>query len=495
MVAVRGILIRLRTRSGLNPDRLASTEIDTTMLLQLSVVRRYTHLSGMKAEAALPRIIGHVARRLPPTQRLIVDAELCLGLLREHPPAGLDLDQLYGPDLGERRIYLTGQWKALHRALRITEAPPAPSARSLRDAPEEQAFTALAELLTQGSDLDVTRMAKVDAGQGESLPTRAAVAILGDAATDQINIVEAFPEPGASIWGDFQRHPGGKGLNRAVALARLGLDARLIAAIGADEDGRNIERYLKAQGVDTSLLKVTPGAHTPVATVITLLTGESASIAFRQGRLALTPADLSSAAIRQALTGSDATVVTFEQPIDVVAQVLAMVNLAVPRPWLIVSASPPTVLPGHLHRHLGSVDYLVGNAEEVAATWPGSSCEASTDRLLRGGVGTICIVDGFGCTIRTLNSELCIPHPRPRDSSAGASSAFSAALVYRLTTMKRPADDSDFRWATAAISARSTTLDIPESMPSVSEIDTFFDSGNLNEHSVIGEEPDQPDRS
>ncbi|MEV6067309.1 carbohydrate kinase family protein [Nocardia sp. NPDC052001] len=502
MVAVRGILTRLRTRSGLNADRLASTEIDATVLFELSVVRRYIHLSRSYArlrsqsrEVALPKVVGHIARRLPPTQRLIVDAELVLGLFGEHPPDGLDLAQLYGPDLGERRGYLIQEWYALHGALDVLEPPSAPSVRALRDAPEEQAFTALAELLTMGSDLDVVGMVKADAGHDESEVTRATVTILGDAAIDQINVVEAMPEFGASAWGDFRRHPGGKGLNRAVALARLGLDSRLIAAIGADGDGRTIEDYLEREGVDTSLLKVIAGARTPIATVIALLTGESTSIAFRQGRLALTAVDLSSTAIREALTGSDATVVTFEQPIDVVAQVMAIVELATPRPWLVVSASPPTVLPGHLHRHLGSVDYLVGNSEEIASTWPGSTCVDSTDRLLRRGVGAVCIVDGSGCTVRTMNDELRVAHPRSRDSSAGSSSAFSAALIYRLTMMKRPAENVDFQWATAAISARDPVLDIPESMPSVSEIDSYFDSGNLNGLNVIGEEPGRPNRN
>ncbi|MCU1640512.1 MAG: Ribokinase [Nocardia sp.] len=492
MVAVRGILTRLRKRSGLSLDRLASTEIDTTTLLQLSVVRRYAHLSGMTTAAALPKVISHVARRLPPTQQLIVDAELRLGLLRDLPPAGIDLDRLYGPDLGERRRYLTEQWQRLHHALLVAEPPAAPTVRTLRDNPEVRAFTALAELLSSGSELDIAGMARLDAGHDPAARSCPTVAVVGDAATDQINVVESFPVPGASSWGDFRRHPGGKGLNRAVALARLGLDARLIAAIGADEDGRAIESYLRDRHVDTSLLKVILGAHTPVATVIMLLTGESASIAFKQDRLRLSAADLDSAAMRQALTCSDAVVVTFEQAIDVVAEVLAIVDIGRPRPWLIVNASPPTVLPGHLHEHLAAVDYLVGTAEEVAATWPGSSCEVSTERLLRRGVGAVCIVDGFGCTIRSSTIELRVPHVSLRDSSAGASSAFSAALVYRLTTTKRAAQEADFRWATAAISARSPGRDIPESMPSVSRIDRFLDSGNLNEHSVIGEKPDRP---
>ncbi|WP_459959163.1 carbohydrate kinase family protein [Nocardia sp. IFM 10818] len=472
----------------MSSDRLSSTEIDVTTLLQLSVVRRYAHLSRMTAEQALPRVIGHLACQLPPTQRLIVDAELRLRLFHADPPPGIDLDQLYAPDLGQRRRYITERWRRLHEALGAADVPPAPTARTLRDSPERDAFTALAELLTAGSELDIASMAKQDAPDANLTSAHATVTVVGDAATDYINVVEKFPEPGTSIWGDLKRHPGGKGLNRAVALAKLGLDVQLIATIGADSDGEKILDYLHKEHVDTSLVKVMAGYPTPVATVVTLLSGESYSIAFRKDRLGLSGTDLDSAAVHQALRFSDAVLVTFEQPIDIVAQVLGVVHKLDPPPWLIVNASPPTILPGHLHEHLEAVDYFIGTADEVAATWPLSSPEESTDRLLRRGVGAVCTVDGSGCTIRTLTEEFRILHQNnSSDRAAGASPAFSAALVYRLTKNGRTAERADFTWATAAISARSSGPNIPASMPSLQGIDMVAGGGNLNKATAFHE--------
>ncbi|MGX1811643.1 carbohydrate kinase family protein [Nocardia sp. NPDC055321] len=469
MVAVRGVLTRLRKRSGLSPDRLHNTEIDTTPLLQLAVVRRYAHLRALTPQAAVPIVVGQVARRLPPTQRLIVDAELSLGLLRDAPPAALDLGRLYGPDLGERRAYLATHWQTLHEALGADQVPVAPKVRTLRDTPEAQAFTALARLLTSGSELDLTR--PPEPGEPARCPT---VTVVGDAVVDQISVVETFPEPGTSHWGDFVRHPGGKGLNRAVALARLGIDARLVATIGDDADGRWIVDYLRAQRVDTSLVTATVSARTPVTTVILTLAGESAAIAFKQDRLRLTDTDIDSAVVRAAIAASDAVLVTFEQPIDIVARVLAMVHDMTPRPWLIVSASPPTVLPRHLYPHLAAVDYFIGTAKELLATWPGSTAEESTNRLLQWGVHAVCLIDSHACTIRSRTAHTRVRHVNvTADFAAGASSAFSSALAYRLTTTRRPADDADFEWVTAAISARTPASNIPESMPSIPGIDAL----------------------
>ncbi len=486
MVAVRGILIRLRKRSGLSSDRLHSTEIDVTTLLQLSVVRRYAHLSRMTTEQALPRVVGHLARQLPPTQRLIVDAELCLELFRSEPPPGVDLDRLYAPDLGLRRTYITAAWRPLHQALG-SDIPPTPTPRTLRDSPERDAFTALAALLTSGSELNIASMAKREAGH-DLPPSHATVTVVGDAAIDYINVVEKFPEPGTSIWGDRKRHAGGKGLNRAVALAKLGLDVQLIATIGDDNDGDHILKYLHDERVDTSLVKVKSGYPTPMATVVTLLSGESYSIAFRKDRLGLSGTDLDSAAVHQALRFSDTVLVTFEQPIDIIAQVLGVVHNLTPRPWLIVNASPATVLPGHLHEHLEAVDYFIGNSDEIAGTWPGSTTEESTERLLRRGVRAVCTVDIASCAIRTLSDEIRIPYQsNSSDRAAGASPAFSAALVYRLTKNRRPAEPDDFTWAAAAISARSPGPYIPASMPSLNGIDLVADGGNLNRGTVIRE--------
>ena len=52
----------------------------------------------------------------------------------------------------------------------------------------------------------------------------------------------------------YQRNPGGKGLNQAIALARAGMEVSFAGAIG--RDGLFLRDYLVSFGVDTSLVRV-----------------------------------------------------------------------------------------------------------------------------------------------------------------------------------------------------------------------------------------------
>lgn len=87
------------------------------------------------------------------------------------------------------------------------------------------------------------------------------VHVIGNAALDETLAVANFPQPGASIFGRaLAQDLGGKGVNQAVALARAGLDCRLVAAVGQDARGREIADRLAHEPLQADLLTL------PVAT-------------------------------------------------------------------------------------------------------------------------------------------------------------------------------------------------------------------------------------
>lgn len=57
------------------------------------------------------------------------------------------------------------------------------------------------------------------------------------------------------------------------------------------------------------------------------------------------------------------------------------------------------------------------------------------------------------------------------EGSPGAYAAFTAALAYRLVSSRRPADEHDYLWASAAMVATQSFGDIPGAMPEVDQID------------------------
>jgi len=470
--AVRNVLSRLRKRRGLRSNRLDSTEIDAGPLLELHVIARHADRAGLRREDAVAPVLRELVRRMPATDRLIADAELALGLLDSTPANGIDPTALYAEDLGARRKYLCEHWDELHRAIRAETIPPAPTVSRLRRTPEQRAFTALARLLVDGATVPIADYPNTVAAQSVSQPSAGRVTVVGDAVIDHLYRVEHRPRPHTAVAGSLITHPGGKGLTRAVALARLGLEVQLMATVGDDPSGRRIVEYLRSQRIGTDLITLLPGTPTPVTAVIIGPSGEPAIIACKADLVALSLEDLSAPAAVQALSTADAVLMSFEQPMPILEHVLATLGALARRPTVIVHAAPPATRPQRLYQHLRTVDYLIGSTEELRqlTTTHGEDDPVRQLRLL--GVQTVCTIDDFACSVRsdTVNVDVP-PFPALLTGTPGAHAAFSAALAYRLLRSRRPADTSDFTWATAAMVATQSLDDVPSAMPTADRID------------------------
>ncbi|MGK8523783.1 carbohydrate kinase family protein [Nocardia asteroides] len=486
MVAVRNILTRLCKRSGLSSDRLRSTEIDVSPLLDLLAVRQYARRAGIDRQEAVLPLVRDLALRLDPTDRLVVDAELSLGLMRENPPAGVDPGRLYAADLGERREYLAERWALLHEAVGAQPVPVGLTVRSLRGAPERRAFTELAARLATASvfdgahAVDFGAAARTPAAEPDSVDSPGVVTVIGDAVIDHMYVVDEIPGPGGTARGSYQAHPGGKGLTRAVAAARLGLRVRLISAVGDDDAGGRILEYLRSERVDTELVKVVPYAPTPVTAVIVAGTGAASTIGCKDERIRLSAQDLRSDAISSAIATSEAVLLTFEQPTGVIEQVLSQLRGLPRRPLVLVHPAPRLDRPQYLYQHLGVVDYLLGGDQDLRALAMSpdgaASCGEQTATRLRAlGVAAVCAIRDFRCAVWSDQvSDRFQPFPTALEDSVGAHAAFSAALVYRLVSTRRPAERNDYVWATAAMVATQSVGAVPGAMPLVSEVERIF---------------------
>lgn len=489
IVAIRDILTRLCKRSGLSLDRLATTEIDIRPLLDLPVIRRYATAHNTPRAAAVLPVVREHARRLPPTHRVIADAELSLGLLRDAETAGVDPDELYSQDLGDRREYLSANWRRLHEIADADAIPPAPTVRSLRATPERRAFTALAALLVTGNVYTDAPSPHIAARQGNS-GRIGTLTVVGDAVIDHIYQVDEIPDARGFARGRFSDNPGGKGLDRAVAAARLGIDVRLISAVGDDEAGHRILDYLRAEKVDTSLVRVVPDAATPITALIVGKTGIAGTIFCEDDRVRLSTTELAGPAVRAALTDSDAVLVTLESPIPVIERVLATLQALPKRPTLLVAAAYVET-PQVLYRYLSTVDYLIGSTQELDSMVPEIPAQSGAHiarQLQMLGTRVVCVVEDFGCTVRS--DRLALDVPRFQAAALtdvpGSRGAFSAALVYRLLSrpavpdgeggpVRRVADEQDYIWATAAmVATQSFAGDVPGAMPTADEVDRII---------------------
>lgn len=103
---------------------------------------------------------------------------------------------------------------------------------------------------------------------GAELPA-ARIVCVGMSGLDRIMRVEAFAREGGKIYAThYDEVGGGPAATAAVAVQRLGGEARLIARVGADITGDAIRTELAAHGVDISLIRALHDAQSAASNVV-----------------------------------------------------------------------------------------------------------------------------------------------------------------------------------------------------------------------------------
>ena len=101
-----------------------------------------------------------------------------------------------------------------------------------------------------------------------------ALTIVGSINLDLVAEVERLPRPGETVTAAaFERIPGGKGANQAVAATRLGADVRLVGCVGADANAEDALAALREVGTRLEVREV--DAPTGIAIVLVGIGGEN----------------------------------------------------------------------------------------------------------------------------------------------------------------------------------------------------------------------------
>jgi len=144
VAGVATALKSLRTRAGLSEDRLADPDlVASDVLAGLTTVQQFV-ADGAATEQAIAQAVREAVQTLEPTDRIVADVVLGLGLDEGSLPG------LYAGDLGKRRSALLKNWRQLHELRSASWEGRVPSARALRFDVETQALSALAAALTAG---------------------------------------------------------------------------------------------------------------------------------------------------------------------------------------------------------------------------------------------------------------------------------------------------------------------------------------------------------
>jgi ribokinase len=148
--------------------------------------------------------------------------------------------------------------------------------------------------------------------------SNAVVVIVGSVNVDLVVAAERLPGRGETVLGRrLERYGGGKGANAAVAAGRLGAEARLVAAVGGDDLGREVLAELRSEGVDVDGVSEVPDEATGAALIVVDDSGDNQIAVGAGANAALAPAGVQRA-LQGALDGAGCLLVSLEVPHEAV---------------------------------------------------------------------------------------------------------------------------------------------------------------------------------
>lgn len=288
------------------------------------------------------------------------------------------------------------------------------------------------------------------------------IVVLGSANMDLVVRQPRLPQPGETMFGSsFDTVAGGKGLNQAIAAARVGGSVAFLGAVGGDAFGATLRTTLSEAGVEVSGLALVE-RPTGTAHISVLDGGENAIVVVPDANGVQLPLDdLQQAAIRAARY----LVVQFERPLPLVAAAVAFARAN--GVTTVVTPAPVLPLPDGF---LDDVDILVPNAAEACEL---AELDDETDaaRALSARVGTVVVTRGARGALVARGGEIVAevaPHPVTPVDTTGAGDTFTGVLVARLAAGD-PEPDA-LRAASVAAALATTRPGASPSMPAWHEV-------------------------
>jgi ribokinase len=269
------------------------------------------------------------------------------------------------------------------------------------------------------------------------------ITIVGSVNLDLVARVERLPAAGETLSGAaFERIPGGKGANQAVAAARLGAEVRFVGCVGPDPFAAEAVQALDEARVDLSRLKVTDEAPTGVALILVTADGENQIVVAPGANSVLAPEDVD-------LGEHDAVLAQLEVPPETVAAAAATEEL------FVLNAAPARDVPAELVR---GAHLVVVNRHELEAL----PVQDGYIALTLGEEGAVLLEGG---------REVARAAPPPVDAVDGtaAGDAFTACLVVSLLE-GRPREEALVR-ACAAGALTASRPGAQPSLPTADEVD------------------------
>lgn len=257
---------------------------------------------------------------------------------------------------------------------------------------------------------------------------------IGSIGIDMLAFAPRLPKAGETVAGNhFLTAPGGKGLNQAIACARLGAPTAMVGCCGDDSFGAEVTAYMSAAGVDVSRVHKVAGAYTGTAVIFVAANGENSIIVVPGANGRVEAAGLETLPY----SAGDIVVAQFEIPLP--ATLAAFKAAKARKAKTMLNPSPVLDGAGEL---IAVADYVVLNEVELAiysnqpvtADTPDADIIHAARSLIDFDTQTVVVTLGpRGALAVTLKEQVSVPgHKVLAIDTVGAGDTFAGGLAVRL---------------------------------------------------------------
>jgi sugar/nucleoside kinase (ribokinase family)/GTP cyclohydrolase II len=217
----------------------------------------------------------------------------------------------------------------------------------------------------------------------EARPTAPPCFVVGAAVMDHVYQLNGPPgSHGTRQSNRYHRRPGGKGLNQAIALARLGASASLLTVRGHDADGDEIAARLAHERVHAHYVR-TPdgGVTTPQTAVLQTTNRVSTTVGWLgQEHRILRPAAIDERA--EDIARSAAVLLTLEVSVEALDRTMQHTRHAL----VILNASPIAQSPYEVETAvIEKASVVIGSVDELTALLPSRRSRPTRNRIRNSG--------------------------------------------------------------------------------------------------------------
>lgn len=280
--------------------------------------------------------------------------------------------------------------------------------------------------------------------------------VLGSLNSDLAIATNKFPVEGETVNGEsFKVGCGGKGLNQAVAAAKLGAKVKFCGAIGKDQFGKNMKKWLKINKINTCHIKSVSEVSSGVAVII--LNNSNNRIVLDPGaNLKISVKDIDSF-LAKAKKG-DIFVTQLENNISATCYAL---KIAKEKGMITVLNPAPANV--EIKQALNHVDYLIPNETEYKVLKEYILKDANL--IITKGA------DGYEYKSKSVSFAEIAPKVKVMDTT-GAGDCFVGAFAYMLASQK-PINKGTLDLVTKIASISTTRFGSSISSPTMEEVDKF----------------------